>query len=143
MEGGSWRELQANLKGRDFFRPGPLMRLSNARSLACCSSMKSTRWTKVLRLCCLNLQHGSSQFLSLARSGEEHPFVVLTSNEERSWRPDPKAQSYVRVEHPTPEREAKIYRSRTPKPMRGFTGRLAEFALSFATILSKAALGLG
>jgi MoxR-like ATPase len=22
----SWRELQANLKGRDFFRPGPLMR---------------------------------------------------------------------------------------------------------------------
>ena len=23
---GSWRELQANLKGRDFFRPGPLMR---------------------------------------------------------------------------------------------------------------------
>ena len=25
-ESGSWRELQANLKGRDFFRPGPLMR---------------------------------------------------------------------------------------------------------------------
>ena len=23
---GNWRELQANLKGRDFFRPGPLMR---------------------------------------------------------------------------------------------------------------------
>jgi MoxR-like ATPase len=25
-ESGNWRELQANLKGRDFFRPGPLMR---------------------------------------------------------------------------------------------------------------------
>ncbi len=25
-ESGSWHELQANLKGRDFFRPGPLMR---------------------------------------------------------------------------------------------------------------------
>jgi SpoVK/Ycf46/Vps4 family AAA+-type ATPase len=25
-ESGSWRELQANLKGREFFRPGPLMR---------------------------------------------------------------------------------------------------------------------
>jgi len=43
------------------------------------------------------------------------PFVVLTSNEERRIGDPLRRRSfYLRVEHPTPEREAKILRLRTP-----------------------------
>lgn len=31
----SWQSLQANLRGRDFFRPGPLRRAIECESLAC------------------------------------------------------------------------------------------------------------
>ena len=33
----SWQTVQANLKGRDFFRPGPLMRALDANGPVCCS----------------------------------------------------------------------------------------------------------
>jgi MoxR-like ATPase len=43
------------------------------------------------------------------------PFVVLTSNEERRLGDPIRRRSlYVRVEHPTPAREAEIIASRTP-----------------------------
>jgi MoxR-like ATPase len=39
----SWQEVQGSLKGRDFFRPGPLMRArSNANDLASSSSLTNS-----------------------------------------------------------------------------------------------------
>src|SRR5208337_1888917 len=60
------------------------------------------------------------------------PFVVLTSNEERRLGDPIRRRSlYVRVEHPTPEREAEIIASRTPKADETFHREMAGIALSF------------
>jgi MoxR-like ATPase len=49
---------------------------------------------------------------------------VLTSNEERRLGDPIRRRSlYVRVEHPTPEREAEIIASRTPDADAAFTAR--------------------
>jgi MoxR-like ATPase len=49
------------------------------------------------------------------------PFVVLTSNEERRLGDPIRRRSlYVRVEHPTPEREAEIIASRTSEADQSF-----------------------
>jgi MoxR-like ATPase len=63
------------------------------------------------------------------------PFVVLTSNEERRLGDPIRRRSlYVRVEHPTPEREAEIIASRTPEATWSFTGRLPALRVRSATI---------
>jgi MoxR-like ATPase len=60
------------------------------------------------------------------------PFVVLTSNEERRLGDPIRRRSlYLRVEHPTPEREAEIIASRTPKADEKFHREMAGIALSF------------
>jgi MoxR-like ATPase len=60
------------------------------------------------------------------------PFVVLTSNEERRLGDPIRRRSlYVRVEHPTPQREADIIASRTPKAGAEFHREMAGIALSF------------
>jgi MoxR-like ATPase len=60
------------------------------------------------------------------------PFVVLTSNEERRLGDPIRRRSlYVRVEHPTPEREAEIIASRTPNADESFYREMAGIALSF------------
>jgi MoxR-like ATPase len=47
---------------------------------------------------------------------ESIPFVVLTSNEERRIGDPLRRRSfYLRIDHPTPEREAKILQLRTPE----------------------------
>jgi MoxR-like ATPase len=57
---------------------------------------------------------------------------VLTSNEERRLGDPIRRRSlYVRVEHPTPEREAEIIASRTPKADEKFHREMAGIALSF------------
>ncbi|MCU1222336.1 MAG: Carbon monoxide oxidation accessory protein CoxD [Edaphobacter sp.] len=60
------------------------------------------------------------------------PFVVLTSNEERRLGDPIRRRSlYVRVEHPTPQREADIIASRTPDAGAPFHREMAGIALSF------------
>jgi MoxR-like ATPase len=60
------------------------------------------------------------------------PFVVLTSNEERRLGDPIRRRSlYVRVEHPTPAREAEIIASRTPDAAERFHREMAGIALSF------------
>ena len=57
---------------------------------------------------------------------------MLTSNEERRLGDPIRRRSlYVRVEHPTPEREAGIIASRTPKADEKFHREMAGIALSF------------
>jgi MoxR-like ATPase len=66
------------------------------------------------------------------RRAKSIPFVVLTSNEERRLGDPIRRRSlYVRVEHPTPEREAEIIASRTPKADETFHREMAGIALSF------------
>jgi len=60
---------------------------------------------------------------------ETIPFVVITSNEERRIGDPLRPRSfYLRVEHPTPEREAKILRLRTPNQGREFHSQMAGLA---------------
>jgi MoxR-like ATPase len=60
------------------------------------------------------------------------PFVVLTSNEERRLGDPIRRRSlYVRVEHPTPAREAEIIASHTPGAGVEFHREIAGIARSF------------
>jgi hypothetical protein len=76
---------------------------------------------------------GSSRFPEFGTvTAKSIPFVVLTSNEERRLGDPIRRRSlYVRVEHPTPEREAEIIASRTPKADEKFHREMAGIALSF------------
>ena len=72
------------------------------------------------------------------------PFVVLTSNEERRLGDPIRRRSlYVRVEHPTPQREADIIASRTPEADADFHREMAGIALRSGTIRSRSRLCLG
>jgi MoxR-like ATPase len=60
---------------------------------------------------------------------ETIPFVVLTSNEERRVGDPLRRRSfYLRVEHPTPEREAQILQLRTPQQSPEFHRGMAGLA---------------
>ena len=57
------------------------------------------------------------------------PFVVLTSNEERRLGDPLRRRSfYLRVEHPTAEREAEIVARRTPEASEAFHAEMAGLA---------------
>jgi MoxR-like ATPase len=130
----SWHSLQANLKGRDFFRPGPLMRAleSERRCVLLIDELDKVDDSMEAML----LEALSAWQLSIPEFGTVEarsiPFVVLTSNEERRLgHPIRRRSLYVRVEHPTPEREAEIIASRTPNASRAFHREMAGLALAF------------
>ena len=133
-ESGSWRELQANLKGRDFFRPGPLMRALECEKpcvLLIDELDKVDEGFEALLLEILSaLQLSIPEFGTV--EAKSIPFVVLTSNEERRLGDPIRRRSlYVRVEHPTPEREAEIIARRTPGAGVEFHREIAGIARSF------------
>src|SRR5260370_38312629 len=125
--------VQANLKGRDFFRPGPLM-----RALECdrpCVLLideldkVDEHFEAFLLEVLAEWQLSIPEFGTVA--ARSVPFVVLTSNEERRLGDPIRRRSlYRRVEHPTPEREAEIIASRTPKADGKFHREMAGIALS-------------
>jgi MoxR-like ATPase len=129
-----WQTVQANLKGRDFFRPGPLM-----RALECdrpCVLLIDELDKVDDGFEAMLLEILSAWQLSIPEFGTVQarsiPFVVLTSNEERRLGDPIRRRSlYVRVEHPTPEREAEIIASRTPQANEEFHREMAGIALSF------------
>src|SRR3984957_7005517 len=118
----------------DFFRPGPLM-----RALEC-----EGPWFLLIDELdkvddgfeAMLLEILSAWQLSIPEFGTVEarsiPFIVLTSNEERRLGDPIRRRSlYVRVEHPTPQREADIIASRTPKADAEFHREMAGIALSF------------
>jgi MoxR-like ATPase len=129
-----WKSIQANLNGRDFFRPGPLM-----RALECerpCVLLIDELDKADDGFEAMLLEALSAWQLSIPEFGtvpaRSIPFVVLTSNEERRLGDPIRRRSlYVRVEHPTPEREAEIIASRTPSAAESFHREIAGIALSF------------
>jgi MoxR-like ATPase len=130
----SWQSLQANLKGRDFFRPGPLMRALECERPCVLLIDELDRVDEGFEAMLLEIL--SAWQLSIPEFGTVEarsiPFVVLTSNEERRLGDPIRRRSlYLRVEHPKPEREAEIIASRTPEASDEFHREMAGIALSF------------
>lgn len=129
-----WRTVQANLKGRDFFRPGPLMRALECERPCVLLVDELDKVDEPFEAFLLEVL--AEWQLSIPEFGtitaRSIPFVVLTSNEERRLGDPIRRRSlYVRVEHPTPEREAEIIASRTPESDDDFHREMAGIALSF------------
>ena len=130
----NWQAVQASLSGREFFRPGPLL-----RALECerpCVLLIDELDKVDDGFEALLLEVLSAWQLSIPELGTVHartiPFVVLTSNEERHLGDPIRRRSlYVRVEHPTPELEAEIISSRTPNAAPRFHREIAGIARSF------------
>jgi MoxR-like ATPase len=129
-----WHSLQVNLKGRDFFRPGPLMRALECEQPCVLLVDELDKVDEPFEAFLLEVL--AEWQLSIPEFGtvtaKSIPFVVLTSNEERRLGDPIRRRSlYVRVEHPTPEREAEIIASRTPEADESFHREIAGIALSF------------
>ncbi len=130
----NWRTLQADLKGRDFFRPGPLMRALECERPCVLLIDELDKVDEGFEAMLLEIL--SAWQLSIPEFGtvkaKSIPFVVLTSNEERKLGDPIRRRSlYVRVEHPSPEREAEIIANRTPNAEEQFHREMAGIALSF------------
>ncbi|WP_263359478.1 AAA family ATPase [Acidicapsa ligni] len=130
----SWQILQASLKGRDFFRAGPLMRALECERPCVLLIDELDKVDDGFEAMLLEIL--SAWQLSIPEFGTVEarsiPFVVLTSNEERRLGDPIRRRSlYVRVEHPTPQRESEIIASRTPNANAEFHREMAGIALSF------------
>ena len=126
-----WEVLTRDLHGQDFFIAGPLLKALQY-SKPCVLLIDELDKVDVAFEAML-LELLSVWQLSIPKLGviKAHsiPFVVLTSNEERRLG-DPlrRRAFYLRVEHPTPEREARIIKMRTPSKSAGFHFEMAGFA---------------
>src|SRR5258708_1237898 len=130
----NWESVQASLKGRDFFRPGPLMRALESERPCVLLIDELDKVDEDFEAMLLEIL--SAWQLSIPEFGTVEarsiPFVVMTSNEERRLGDPIRRRSlYVRVEHPKPQREAEIIASRTPDASRAFHREMAGIALAF------------
>lgn len=129
-----WQSIQANLTGREFFRPGPLTRALECERPCVLLIDELDKVDDGFEAMLLEIL--SAWQLSIPEFGTVHaksiPFVVLTSNEERRLGDPIRRRSlYLRVEHPTPELEAEIIASRTPEADTAFHREIAGIARSF------------
>jgi MoxR-like ATPase len=126
-----WDCLNAEMHTRRCFTAGPLL-----RALEYCKPcvLLIDELDKVdAAFEALLLELLSAWQLSVPKLGtvkaESIPFVVLTSNEERRIGDPLRRRSfYLRVEHPTAEREAEIVALRTPDASREFHAGMAGLA---------------
>ncbi len=106
-----WDALQVELHGRKFFSAGPLLRAleyKNACVLLIDELDKVDQAFGAMLLELLSVWQLSIPKLGTVRA-ESVPFVVLTSNEERRIGDPLRRRSfYLRVEHPSAEREARL-----------------------------------
>ncbi len=126
-----WDALQVELHGRKFFSAGPLLRAleyKNACVLLIDELDKVDQAFEAMLLELLSVWQLSIPKLGTVRA-ETIPFVVLTSNEERRIGDPLRRRSfYLRVEHPSAEREAEIVALKTPGASREFHAGLAGLA---------------
>jgi MoxR-like ATPase len=126
-----WAAVRTELHSQEFFNAGPLMRAllsENPRVLLIDEIDKVDQEFEAMLLELLSVWQLSIPKLGtvIARS---IPFVVLTSNEERRIGDPLRRRSfYLRVEHPTAEREAQIVALRTPGSSAEFHAGMAGLA---------------
>lgn len=126
-----WESLQIELHGRQFFSAGPL--LSALEHEKPCVLLIDELDKVDLAFEAMLLELLSVWTLSIPKLGttraQSIPFVVLTSNEERRIGDPLRRRSlYLRVEHPTAEREADIVALRTPDSGPEFHAGMAGLA---------------
>jgi MoxR-like ATPase len=126
-----WECLRTELHGQQFFSAGPLFRALQYREpcvLLIDELDKVDHAFEALLLEMLSVWQISIPKLGTIRA-KSIPFVVLTSNEERRIGDPMRRRSfYLRVEHPTAEREAEIVALRTPDSTREFHAGMAGLA---------------
>jgi len=126
-----WESLQTELHGQQFFGAGPLLRALRCERpcvLLIDELDKVDHAFEALLLELLSVWQLSIPKLGTIKA-RSIPFVVLTSNEERRIGDPLRRRSfYLRVEHPTAEREAEIVALRTPDSSREFHAGMAGLA---------------
>lgn len=126
-----WESLQIELHGRQFFIAGPLLSALEYEKPCVLLIDELDKVDHAFEAMLLELL--SVWQLSIPKLGtvqaESIPFVVLTSNEERRIGDPLRRRSfYLRVEHPTADREAEIVALRTPDASREFHAGMAGLA---------------
>jgi MoxR-like ATPase len=126
-----WESLQTELHSQRFFSAGPLLRALKYESPCVLLIDELDKVDHAFEAMLLELL--SVWRLSIPKLGtieaKSIPFVVLTSNEERRIGDPLRRRSfYLRVEHPTAEREAEIVALRTPDSSREFHAGMAGLA---------------
>jgi MoxR-like ATPase len=126
-----WESLQIELHGRQFFIAGPLLSALEYEKPCVLLIDELDKVDHAFEAMLLELL--SVWQLSIPKLGtvqaKSIPFVVLTSNEERRIGDPLRRRSfYLRVEHPTAEREAVIVALRTPDSSREFHAGMAGLA---------------
>jgi MoxR-like ATPase len=126
-----WASLRTELHSQDFFTAGPLMRALLCEKPCVLLVDELDKVDQAFEAMLLELL--SEWRLSIPKLGtleaRSIPIVVLTSNEERRIGDPLRRRSfYLRVEHPTAEREAEIVALRTPDSSAMFHAGMAGLA---------------
>lgn len=126
-----WEALQTELHGQQFFTAGPLLRALQYEEPCVLLIDELDKVDHAFEATLLELL--SVWQLSIPKLGtiraKSIPFVVLTSNEERRIGDPLRRRSlYLRVDHPTAEREAEIVALRTPEASQEFHAGMAGLA---------------
>ena len=129
--GVDWESLQTELHSEQFFSAGPLLRALQCEKPCVLLIDELDKVDQAFEALLLELL--SVWQLSIPKLGTMQarsiPFVILTSNEERRIGDPLRRRSfYLRVEHPTAEREAEIVALRTPDSSHEFHAGMAGLA---------------
>jgi MoxR-like ATPase len=126
-----WEAAKEELHSQKFFSAGPLLKALQYKKpcvLLIDELDKVGQAFEAMLLELLSVWRLSIPKLGVINAGSI-PFVVLTSNEERRIGDPLRRRSfYLRVEHPTPEREARILQLRTPQQSPEFHRGMAGLA---------------
>ncbi|HET8887600.1 MAG TPA: MoxR family ATPase [Candidatus Angelobacter sp.] len=126
-----WESFKAELHTRKFLTAGPLLRALEHKKpcvLLVDELDKVSAAFEAMLLEVLSVFQLSIPKLGVIKA-QVIPFVVLTSNEERRIGDPLRRRSfYLRIEHPSPETEAKILRLRTPNQSPDFHRGMAGLA---------------
>ena len=126
-----WDSVRTELHSQQFFSVGPLLRALQYAQPCVLLIDELDKVDHAFEALLLELL--SVWQLSIPKLGTIHarsiPFVVLTSNEERRIGDPLRRRSlYMRIEHPTAEREAEIVALRTPDSTHEFHAGMAGLA---------------
>ena len=126
-----WEPLKEELHSLRFFSAGPLLRALEYPRRCVLLIDELDKVDQAFEAMLLELL--SVWRLSIPKLGvinaQTIPFVILTSNEERRISDPIRRRSfYLRIDHPTPQREAKILQLRTPNQSSEFHRGMAGLA---------------